>query len=406
MGNIGTVVGAVTAGVVGGSLFAAALVGRPYVVTPTTGTTQSPEQVVGSPPAPGGVVTGPGGPAIVVPALPQPGAVAATAGAGGTDVAQPGTRQSAEGLVPLAQPRIEAPIPQRGPTLVKYEVETREVTALMDDGISYTYWTFGNTVPGPMLRVRQGDTVELTLKNAADSKVSHSIDLHAVTGPGGGAKATQLAPGESATITFKALNPGVYVYHCATPLVPHHIASGMYGLIVVEPPEGLPAVDHEFYVMQGDFYLEGDRAEKGLHDFAMQQMTDEHPTYVVFNGSVGSLTGANALKAKVGEKVRIFFGVGGPNITSSFHVIGEIFDNLYPEGATSPVHHNVQTTLVPAGGATVAEFTVDYPGTYVLVDHSLGRMTKGAVGMLDVEGEADPSVFDVNSSPGHDAPGH
>jgi nitrite reductase (NO-forming) len=180
----------------------------------------------------------------------------------------------------------------------------------------------------------------------------------------------------------------------------------MYGLIVVEPPEGLPPVDHEFYVMQGDFYLEGDRAEKGLHDFAMQQMTDEHPTYVVFNGSVGSLTGANALKAKVGEKVRIFFGVGGPNITSSFHVIGEIFDNLYPEGATSPVHHNVQTTLVPAGGATVAEFTVDYPGTYVLVDHSLGRMTKGAVGMLDVEGEADPSVFHVNSSPGHADAGH
>ena len=140
----------------------------------------------------------------------------------------------------------------------------------MDDGVAYTYWTFGGTVPGPMLRVRQGDTVELTLKNAPDSKLSHSIDLHAVTGPGGGAKVTQIAPGESATFTFKALNPGVYVYHCATPLVPQHIANGMYGLIVVEPPEGLPPVDHEFYVMQGDFYLEGDRAEQGLHDFSLQ----------------------------------------------------------------------------------------------------------------------------------------
>jgi nitrite reductase (NO-forming) len=288
---------------------------------------------------------------------------------------------------------------------VKYEVETREIMALMDDGVAYTYWTFGNTVPGPMLRVRQGDTVELTLKNAADNKLSHSIDLHAVTGPGGGAKVTQIAPGESATFTFKALNPGVYVYHCATALVPHHIASGMYGLIVVEPPEGLPPVDHEFYVMQGDFYLEGDREEKGLHDFSMKDMTDEHPTNVVFNGSVGALTGQNALKAKVGETVRIFFGVGGPNITSSFHVIGEIFDTVYPEGGSNP-NHNVQTTLVPAGGATIAEFTVEYPGTYVLVDHSLGRMTKGAVGMLDVEGPANAEVFDVIQSPGRDAPGH
>jgi nitrite reductase (NO-forming) len=406
MGNVAVVVGALTAGVVGGSLFAAALVARPPVASPMMGVAQPAGQIVGAPTGPGGVIIGPGGSAIVAPSLPKPGAVATTAGADGREVSQPRTRQSAEGLAPLSQPRIEAPIPQRGPALVKYEVETREVTALMDDGVSYTYWTFGNTVPGPMLRVRQGDTVELTLKNAADSKVSHSIDLHAVTGPGGGAKATQLAPGESATITFKAINPGVYVYHCATPLVPHHIASGMYGLIVVEPPEGLPPVDHEFYVMQGDFYLEGDREEKGLHDFAMKEMTDEHPTNVVFNGSVGSLSGTNALKAKVGEKVRIFFGVGGPNITSSFHVIGEIFDNVYPEGATSPVHHNVQTTLVPAGGATVAEFTVDYPGTYILVDHSLGRMTKGAVGMLEVEGPADPGVFQVNSSPGHAASGH
>jgi nitrite reductase (NO-forming) len=363
-------------------------------------------QTVITAPGPGGVTTGPGGSAVLSPAIPKPGAVTTTSGVEGKNIPPTQARASAEGLAPLAQPRVEAPIPPRGPTLVKYEVETQEVTALMDDGIAYTYWTFGNTVPGPMLRVRQGDTVELTLKNAPDSKVSHSIDLHAVTGPGGGAKATQLAPGESATFTFKALNPGVYVYHCATPLVPHHIASGMYGLIVVEPPEGLPPVDHEFYVMQGDFYLDGDREEKGLHDFSMKDMTDEHPTNVVFNGSVGSLTGANALKAKVGEKVRIFFGVGGPNVTSSFHVIGEVFDNVYPEGATSPIHHNVQTTLVPAGGATVAEFTVDYPGSYVLVDHSLGRMTKGAVGMLDVEGAADPEVFQVNQTPGHAAPGH
>jgi nitrite reductase (NO-forming) len=406
MSNVATVTGALVAGIVGGSLFAAALVARPPASSPNTAGAQSGGQTTVAPPVPGGIVTAPGGPAVVIPPLPKPGAALTTSGPVAGAEAAPKARQSAEGLVPLAQPRIEAPIPQRGPTLVKYEVETTEVTALMDDGVAYTYWTFGNTVPGPMLRVRQGDTVELTLKNSPNSKVSHSIDLHAVTGPGGGAKATQLAPGESATVRFKALNPGVYVYHCATPLVPHHIASGMYGLIVVEPPEGLPPVDHEFYVMQGDFYLEGDREEKGLHDFAMKEMTDEHPSHIVFNGSVGALTGQNALKAKVGEKVRIFFGVGGPNIISSFHVIGEIFDEVYPEGATGPTQKNVQTTLVPAGGATIADFTVDYPGTYVLVDHSLGRMTKGAVGMLEVEGPANAEVFEVIHSPGHDAPGH
>jgi nitrite reductase (NO-forming) len=400
MSNVATVTGALVAGIVGGSLFAVGLVARPQ----TVGQSTQPSGSAVTAPAP--VVAGPGGPSVVVPPLPKPGAALTTTGPAGEAEAAPKLRQSAEGLVALTQPRVEAPIPLRGPTLVKYEVETTEVTALMDDGVAYTYWTFGNTVPGPMLRVRQGDTVELTLKNSPSSKVSHSIDLHAVTGPGGGAKATQLAPGESATFRFKALNPGVYVYHCATPLVPHHIASGMYGLIVVEPPEGLPPVDHEFYVMQGDFYLDGDREEKGLHDFAMKEMTDEHPSYVVFNGSVGALTGQNALKAKVGERVRIFFGVGGPNVTSSFHVIGEIFDEVYPEGATGPTQKNVQTTLVPAGGATIVDFAVDYPGTYILVDHSLGRMTKGAVGMLDVEGPANAEVFDVIQSPGHDAPGH
>jgi nitrite reductase (NO-forming) len=405
MSNVATVVGALIAGIIGGSLFAAGVVARPQAVTQGPTATQIAGQTSTAPPPPGGIVIGPGGPAVVVPELPKPGAVVTAGGATQGDP-QAKSRQSAGGLAPLAQPLVAAPIPARGPTLVKYEVETREVTALMDDGVAYTYWTFGNTVPGPMLRVRQGDTVELTLKNVPDSTVSHSIDLHAVTGPGGGAKFTQIAPGESATFRFKALNPGVYVYHCATPLVPHHIASGMYGLIVVEPPEGLPAVDHEFYVMQGDFYLEGDRAEPGLHEFAMQNMTDEHPSHVVFNGSVGALTGDNALKAKVGEKVRIFFGVGGPNTISSFHVIGEIFDAVYPEGATGPLHRNVQTTLVPAGGATIAEFTVDYPGTYILVDHSLGRMTKGAVGMLDVEGTANSEVFEVLQSPGHAAAGH
>jgi nitrite reductase (NO-forming) len=296
------------------------------------------------------------------------------------------------GARPLPLPAAAPPVGRRGPATVTLDLETREVTATLADGVTYPFWTFGGTVPGPMLRVRQGDTVELTLRNAADSKVTHSIDLHAVTGPGGGATVTQVPAGGSAAFRFQALNPGVYVYHCATPMVAHHLASGMYGLIVVEPPEGLPPVDREFYVMQGDFYLSGARGQAGHHEFGMAEMLDETPDYVLFNGSVGALTGANALKANVGETVRIYFGVGGPNLPSSFHVIGEIFDRIHAEGASQTLS-NVQTTLVPSGGAAVVEFKVEVPGDYILVDHSLGRLEKGAAAILTVEGPESPAVF-------------
>lgn len=290
------------------------------------------------------------------------------------------------GLAHLAQPVVAPPVTRRSPAIVPVELETREVQGLIADGVATTYWTFGGTVPGPMVRVRQGDTVQLTLKNAIASKSTHSIDFHAATGPGGGGQDTQIAPGGTARVTFKALNPGVYVYHCATPKVAAHIANGMYGLMVVEPPEGLPPVDREFYVMQGDFYLKGERGT------SWEKLLLEQPDYVVMNGAVGALTGNQALKARVGDTARIFFGVGGPNLTSSFHVIGEIFDRLYPEGA-SQLLTNVQTTLVPAGGAAIAELKLEAPGTFALVDHSLGRLEKGAAAHLQVEGAPAPEVF-------------
>jgi nitrite reductase (NO-forming) len=217
-----------------------------------------------------------------------------------------------------------------------------------------------------------------------------------VLGPGGGATLTQVPPGEDATFRFQAMRPGVYVYHCATPMVSMHIASGMYGLIVVEPPGGLPNVDHEFYVMQGDFYVQGDRSLLGLRQFDMTKMLAEEPDFVVFNGHLGSITGANALRASVNQSVRMFFGVGGPNVTSSFHVIGEIFDRVFLEGSLSsePVL-NVQTTHVPAGGATMVEFTPLVPGTYTLVDHSLARLEKGGAGQLIVDGPDNPDVIQV-----------
>jgi len=193
-------------------------------------------------------------------------------------------------------------------------------------------------------------------------------------------------PGGETAFRFRALNPGLYVYHCATAPVGMHIANGMYGLILVEPKEGLPKVDHEFYVMQGEFYTRGKRGESGLQEFDYDKALLENPEYVVFNGAVGSLSGDRALHVRKGETVRLFVGNGGPSLTSSFHVIGEIFDNVHAEGGTA-VTHNVQTTIVPAGGATMVEFRVDVPGTYTMVDHSIFRaLDKGANGQIIASG--------------------
>ncbi|MCK9540157.1 copper-containing nitrite reductase [Dokdonella sp.] len=290
-------------------------------------------------------------------------------------------------------PLVPPPVNRDYPAKVVVELEVIEKEMPISEGVSYTFWTFGGTVPGSFIRVRQGDTVEFHLKNAPDSKMPHNIDLHGVTGPGGGAAASFTAPGHRTQFTFKALNQGLYVYHCATAPVGMHIANGMYGLILVEPPEGLPPVDHEYYVMQGDFYTTGKYREKGLQPFDMEKAIDERPTYVLFNGSEGALTGDNALTAQTNQTVRLFMGNGGPNLVSSFHVIGEIFDKVQPEGGTY-WQENVQTTLIPAGGAVTVEFHTEVPGSYVLVDHSIFRaFNKGALAILKVDGPEDKSIY-------------
>ena len=290
-------------------------------------------------------------------------------------------------------PKVPAPVGNRGPKKWIVNLETTEMEGVIADSISYTFWTFNNTVPGSFIRVRVGDEVTLNLKNAANSVLPHNIDLHAVTGPGGGAAATTAAPGKEASFTFKAINPGLYVYHCAAPPVPMHIGNGMYGLILVEPAGGLPKVDKEYYIMQGEFYTKASVIKKGLLEFDNDKAVAENPDYVLFNGKKGSLLGANMIEAKVGETVRLFVGNGGPNLTSSFHVIGEIFDNVYLEGG-SQISHNIQTTMIPAGGSAIVEFKCDVPGEYVIVDHSLSRaFNKGAIGKLKVTGDANPKVF-------------
>lgn len=290
---------------------------------------------------------------------------------------------------------VPPPVGDREPTTIQVALTTKEVTGALADGTTYSYFTFDGQIPGPMLRVRVGDTVEMTIRNADDSLFPHSIDLHAVTGPGGGAVYTQTNPGGETMFTFQAINPGLFVYHCATPSVAHHIASGMYGLILVEPEGGLPPVDKEFYVMQGEIYTAQPFGTKGNLDFSMENMLDENAEYFVLNGASMALTSdENALHANVGETVRIFFGVGGPNATSSFHVIGEIFDRVYDQASlTANPLTDVQTTTVPPGGATMVEFEVEVPGRYILVDHALSRLERGLAGFLYVEGADNPTVF-------------
>ncbi|HEU4629928.1 MAG TPA: copper-containing nitrite reductase [Gemmatimonadaceae bacterium] len=299
-----------------------------------------------------------------------------------------------ERAVLTAAPEVPPAITRDYATKVVVELEAIEKTMRLADGVEYRFWTFGGSVPGSFIRVREGDQVEFRLKNHHTSTMPHNIDLHAVTGPGGGAHASLTIPGGESVFRFAALNPGLYVYHCATSPVPMHIANGMYGLVLVEPREGLPKVDREYYVMQSEFYTKGAFGDSGLQALDMERAVDERPTYVVFNGAVGALTGEKALQAKAGETVRLYVGNAGPNLVSSFHVIGEVFDHVYGEGGSQVTQRNVATTLIPAGGAAIVEYRAEQPGDLVLVDHAIFRaFNKGALGMMHVEGAGNPKVF-------------
>ena len=289
---------------------------------------------------------------------------------------------------------VPPPITRTAPTTVQVTLTAREVTAELADGTTYAFWTFDGTVPGPMVRVMEGDTVEFTLVNDLSSVNGHNIDFHAVNGPGGGAEVTNVAPGETATFTWKALHAGAFVYHCAFPPPMHHIAQGMYGAIVVEPVGGLPPVDREFYIMQGDWYTAGRLGNQGHQTFSNEKALAELPEYYTFNGHVQALTELYPLQAETGETVRVFFGVGGPNKGSNFHIIGEVFDRVY-SGSDETFTANEEAWYVPPGSVSTFEMFLDVPGSYTIVDHALYRVQKGAVGVLQVSGDPDPTVFDA-----------
>jgi len=310
----------------------------------------------------------------------------------------PAASEAAERAQLTFAPQVPPPITRNQPAVVVVELEVIEKRGKLSDGVEYEFWTFNGSVPGPFIRLRVGDTVEMHLKNNKNNKNTHTVDFHYVTGPGGGAKVLMTDPGKESVSRFKALMPGLFIYHCAAPPIPAHISQGLYGLVLVEPEGGLPRVDREFYVMQSEFYTEGEVGDPGFQAFSSKKGAAERPEYVVFNGRVGSLMpdSGRPLKAKVGETVRIYFGNIGPNLVSSFHVIGEIFNRVFREGGVPGAGNpdlNVQTTLVPSGSASIVEFKVDVPGGYILVDHSIFRIDRGALGILSVEGPEAPEIY-------------
>ena len=303
-------------------------------------------------------------------------------------------------------PNVPPPLTRRHATKVLLDVEVKEHTKVLADGVNYTYWTFGDDAPGQFIRVREGDLVETRLSNHPDNSVAHNIDFHAATGPGGGGEASFVAPGHSATFTWRAMRAGLYLYHCVAAPAGMHLANGMYGLILVEPKQGMPKVDKEFFIVQGEFYTSGAYGEPGEQQFDMSKAVREQPEYVVFNGRVGALMGENALRMAAGESVRLYLGNAGPALMSSFHIVGEIFDDVYGEGGTKVNQHNVQTTVVPVGGAAMVDLEMDVPGTYQFVDHSMFRaFNKGAMGAMEVEGPSRPEIFSGRQAEGIFNPG-
>lgn len=269
----------------------------------------------------------------------------------------------------------------------------REAQNEVAPGVIYDdAWGFEGHVPGPLLRVRVGDLVEVHLRNALNSTHSHNIDFHFVLGPGGGASALSVGPGEDAVLEARATAPGFYMYHCATPDIPTHIANGMYGFVLVEPEQGLPEVSKELYVVQSEIYTDNDKPGHKSFDQARAEKAD--PQYVVFNGAVGSLLKDHSPIVTENETVRVYVGNAGPNLISSFHIIGQIFDKVYREGdLISPPARDLQTTLIPAGGSAVVEFTPPTPGSFLMVDHSIFRLHHGAVGSIDVYGQEQAEIF-------------
>jgi nitrite reductase (NO-forming) len=293
-----------------------------------------------------------------------------------------------------------------GPMTHEVHFDIQEVLTEVVKGTSLELWTFGGRIPGPMIRVRVGDYIDFHLHNPRTNRFSHNVDFHAVTGPGGGSDRLDTLPGSESRIKARLTMPGVYIYHCAFPDIPSHLSHGMYGLVVVEPEKGLPRVDHEYYLMQSEFYTEKggglafpNLTGKGLLAFSGEYGNLEQPTFVVFNGRPEAIQGDRAIGVlggpiRTGQTARFFVGNIGPNLASSFHMIGAMFNKVYVEGSFGVVNTDVQTTLIPSGGAVAVETKFEVPGDYPIIDHSIFRIHKGASATVHVEGAQNKSLFE------------
>jgi copper-containing nitrite reductase len=303
-------------------------------------------------------------------------------------------RLQSESISTAYAPSVPPPVTRTKPDTVRASLNATIHDIALAEGVLYHAWTFNDHVPGPFIRARVGDILEVRVTNSDTTGMLHNIDFHAVTGPGGGGDLTNVSRGQERIAWFRLLHPGLFVYHCAARPMTAHIANGMYGLMLVEPEHGLPAVAHEYYVMQSEFYTTPPRKDSAYVDYSPENGLREDPQYVLFNGDYAALLGPRALKASTGESVRIYFGNIGPNKVSSFHIVGAVFDKLYREGdLVSEPARSVSVTAIPAGGAAVVELTPEVPGIYTLLDHSIFRTEKGAMGQLAVSGQPRPDIY-------------
>jgi len=302
---------------------------------------------------------------------------------------------------------IPPPVDWSEPRTHEVTLTYEEVEAAIEPGVTFKYMTFGGQVPGPMVRVRQGDTVDLTVENLPENAMPHNVDFHAVYGTGGGSVATTAAPGESNAMRFRAEYPGAFIYHCAVPNLDYHISSGMFGMIVVEPEGGLPPVDRELYFGQHEVYTDQDVGTEGNHAFNMGAMRRELPTYVLLNGEKFAWAAANRGPVEVdqGDRVRVFLVCGGPNLSSNFHPIGNVWHRAYRDGGIPEdgdfeayADKNIQTVKVPPGSCMIGEMDTPVPERIKLVDHALSRVVRrGMLAEVDVLGEEDEDIYDPDA---------
>ncbi len=287
--------------------------------------------------------------------------------------------ENAEALA-QAHTAVDATLPPLQPGVVKVQMTLKDMVVEIAPGVRYTTWAFdGHGAPGPVVHVRQGQTVEMTLTNGG--AIPHSIDFHAARiAPNVAFR--DVAPGESFTFRFTANDPGVFMYHCGTKPVLAHIANGMYGAIVVQPRAALPPADNEYVLVASEWYMNGDGIDEpaGLD---MGKARGTRPDWTTFNGYANQYV-THPLTAKPGETTRFWVVAAGPTLDTNFHVVGTIFDRAWVNGDMSSFQQGVQTVLVPAGGGAVFDVKIDEPGLYPFVSHAFAHVDLGQVGLLKV----------------------